>query len=184
MAWGLGRKNEVCRSGGPAPSGTLAAAFVGRIRGKSGDGVVRRAAQGIGVGLALGLGLGQSMPLLYPTRDLDLRRHKNVCNKTDTALLQLLVPFTIVLACACLLFTHPQKLRPEESGWILNGRELSEYITPRNESTHQSGRNVVNLRRALECVAPPEAGAEPRSGLDTTPPFDLRAAAAKKMQWR
>ena len=149
MAWGLGRKNEVCRSGGPAPSGTLAAAFVGRIRGKSGDVVVRRAA------LALGLGLGQSMPLLYPTRDLDLRRHKNVCNKTDTALLQLLVPFTIVLACACLLFTHPQKLRPEESGWILNGRELSEYITPRNESTHQSGRNVVNLRRALECVAPP-----------------------------
>ena len=104
---GIGEEKRSLPFRRASPEWSLAAAaFVARIRGKSGDGVVRRAAQGIGVGLALGLGLGQSMPLRYPTRDLDLRRHKNVCNKTDTALLQLLVPFTIVLACACLLFTH------------------------------------------------------------------------------
>ena len=53
-----------------------AAAFVPRIRGKSGDGVVRAVRWRAGEGARLGLGL--SMPLHHPTRGLNLRRHKNV----------------------------------------------------------------------------------------------------------
>ena len=82
-----GRKNEVCRSAGRRASpergreraraqAATAAAFVPRIRGKSGDGVVRAVRWRAGEGARLGLGL--SMPLHYPTRGLNLRRHKNV----------------------------------------------------------------------------------------------------------
>ena len=78
------------------------------------------------------------MPLHYPTRDFDLRRHKNVCNKTDTALLQLPLPFTIALSLPAYysLTSHYQKLWPDRTESLLDGRER---LTPRNESTTNRG---------------------------------------------
>ena len=101
--WG-GKTKFAVQAGQPRAEQGGGAAFVARIRGKSGDGVVRRGAQGFG--------LGQSMPLHYPTRDFDLRRHKNVSNKTDTALLQLPLPFTIALSLPAYYSLPPKSCGP------------------------------------------------------------------------
>ena len=104
------------RGAGGGDDGAALAAVVARIRGKSGDGVVprtprcacMRAGRGWGWGSALGLGVGQSMPLHCPTRDLDTKMCV-IDGYCAVAAAPAYHSVTIVLAC--LLFTHPQKLR-------------------------------------------------------------------------